>query len=56
MISTSKVNLYIQCLYLLIFTKLFISNGFYYKYLFTILLILLIVFINFNDVFTFNIM
>ena len=28
------------------FTKLFISNGFYYKYLFTILLILLILMIS----------
>ena len=42
MISTSKVNLYIQCFYLLIY-ELFILNEFYYKYLFTILLLILMI-------------
>ena len=46
MISTSKVNLYIQCLYLLIIQNYLFQMDSIYKYLFTILLILLILMIS----------
>ena len=46
MISTSKVNYYIQCLYLLILQNYLFQMNSIYKYLFTILLILLILMIS----------
>ena len=46
MISTSKVNLYIHGLYLLILQNYLFQMDSVYKYLFTILLILLILMIS----------
>ena len=46
MISTSKVNLYIHGLYLLILQNYLFQMDSIYKYLFTILLILLILMIS----------